>query len=1802
MASGFMDNLAKNGLLGKSLGTSAQATPALDASENNKKIDVVKLVTSSGSDGSFTPSHSGGGGKINPPSTAERAGKAASGAAKTYIGSIAGAIGYSDLGGVPLAGDEYNGKNMGSPTGDAELDAYISSISQSAANSNKRKENQGVYTDAAKAFSDKMMESGSKDIERAQEGLGFVGRTLVGAGVAGAQLAADVGIGLLTGGAMAPMMVRSFGGAAQQARQKGYSEQQSVAIGIATAATEYFTEKLFGGNPAYDSGSGIVNKLVGKIVSNKAFLNILDSVPAELLSEGMEEIIADILEPAAEWAITGNRPEYELDQIIQDGVVGVFLGAIGQGGNAIANKISPKATQPDFSMLFEQGKIKPQSEAQEQTSTDMAEMQNAPSAEFNDNLTPSNPVKLDYNDVDAFNSKVDEIVSGHLRSGKVTQISADEVAAEDGKADWNDSKSARKYIKSIITRLFGDRSVYFHMGDGTLEAYFTKSAKSHYAGFPTQERSAAAQKFSEIIENADYIGSADHDVHGVASDNGSTTGWDYFVSTVQVGDRTVPFVFSIRTLDRDTRSQIYSIRTNENSEPLRTHEDGQTENSNVRLSNYDVPDGSDSANLSHEQPVVNAYDALSDEETANLRSVIRSVIFSNNTNTAKAMFDDIIKDGSVGLDDAVAEVAKRLYDYVSGSSDSNASIDDLIHRAGHMGALNYKANSNTVPGYLGRDENGNARGTVKYGTNHGNQTNTRYRSFTQEEVDAAATDASIGGLEIDNESGEILNYHAKRDELLGKDLLNVSEMAQLNMLKDFAAMHGYEKDYNDFVAKFLNQKSQEGQLLAMNNREMSNDVKAVRNARDLTEKIRNAMASLRDAKKAKLGLNEAAVENLLKHAEGNIAEAHMFYLNNDADALRDMVKRLASERGIKIGKKTGAILDDIDTITLENLYDLALSSSVGAIWDKVPKGVMQNVNNWQSISQLLNPKTLERNIITNWAFGNLESRVTNGAASIVDGFVAKVIVAQYAKAGINLTEEQARTIMLEKGYGSEESKKAAAKSAKRSFVSQTLNAPANGGQSKYTENSYHLHTGGIMGGLETALGIGLETTDAYQSGGTVGSVGESLSDWGKDENNWRQTKETRRKSIAKDVEYRNFHRGTITADFLGDINALLGQVGFGTVGNRKGKILGKDVQVKDFNAADLVNKYARFAGTAAQTVAEYTPVGLAKAVYNFYVMNEANKQIINSAKTENGVTTFEPNQSGKGRRGYEDMTAVETAVVAQRELAKSLVRPLVGGAMMGLAAILYNLGILSNEDSDDMDETMDKSNAGLRGLQLNLSALGRFLDGDNSVQDGDYLVKVSDFVPFDALMKAGVIAAQLKDKGSSADLMKILDITAKAALEQYTSLSVNDTLETIYYDVAYPYAGYTDENGNTVDADTTGDIIAKVLGDLGASNVTGFIPGPLRHIAQGTDKYSRDTSADNPLMRPVNAVRNSVPGLRQTLPEKLDAHGNPVTTGLSGAGNLANSMVNPFPVSKYHPTEVQKFSEELGEYITRKAPNSVSYKDADGNTVKDKMSVSEKRQWQQTVGSTFDYAAEVLMNAGKLDNLSKEEQAEVLAKINSYATATAKKEYLESKGIEYELGGNAKSVQNAMDSGLDFAQFFEIKNEAKNIEKELDGKGATVKASAFSKYLDQLGLSSDEKAAAMQYNHFNTISPADSNQYDRLVGEFAMSGDSAFSIVDAVLSNDHEKEYQKYRSILSTDLSEEEKLDGILSFMMKDGKLTGSGEKFEKAYNSGKYTLDELVGYKELRSNYTKKSDMIKHCKDVGISSATVMMLYNILN
>lgn len=316
------------------------------------------------------------------PSAAERVGKTVTGAGK---GSAAG---FTNLGGVVVEGLNKVGTYLQSrkdaqqaaqdreylakyeqdlkdaiAAGDAKAEKAARLRINSAKN---RLKTNGDMTEYYKSVgdtttkniydtADALAESSQKDISRAKQGAGKVGQFAVDVGVAGTQMAGDIGLALLTGGsALAPMAVRSFGSGAQEARKAGASYGQQVAYGAGSAALSAATEKIanvagpfkkaFGGGVLDDAVAKAVEKMGGS-AAGKAALSIL--------SEGGEEIVEDLVQPILQRATYDPEamahykdPDYWANTLY-DGLVGGALGGIGSGVEQAGNRVRKNASVQD---------------------------------------------------------------------------------------------------------------------------------------------------------------------------------------------------------------------------------------------------------------------------------------------------------------------------------------------------------------------------------------------------------------------------------------------------------------------------------------------------------------------------------------------------------------------------------------------------------------------------------------------------------------------------------------------------------------------------------------------------------------------------------------------------------------------------------------------------------------------------------------------------------------------------------------------------------------------------------------------------------------------------------------------------------------------------------------------------------------------------------------------------------------------------------------------------------------------------------------------------------------------------------------------------------------------------------------------------------------------------------------------------------------------------------------------------------------------------------------------------------------
>lgn len=197
-------------------------------------------------------------------------------------------------------------------------------------------------------IADSVQRSSERDIARAKEGAGAVGRLLVDAGASITQTALDSAAnGLLgTPGSMGSFAMRAFGGGTQQARQDNPDSTltQQVLFGTASAAKEVFTEKMFnialpfarayGGGALDDVVERGIRSAVDKFAKTEAGKKALGSAltfGAGTVGEGLEELIGDWMEWQLPRIYGGDvaTAQETLSNSLYDFLVGATSGAMG---------------------------------------------------------------------------------------------------------------------------------------------------------------------------------------------------------------------------------------------------------------------------------------------------------------------------------------------------------------------------------------------------------------------------------------------------------------------------------------------------------------------------------------------------------------------------------------------------------------------------------------------------------------------------------------------------------------------------------------------------------------------------------------------------------------------------------------------------------------------------------------------------------------------------------------------------------------------------------------------------------------------------------------------------------------------------------------------------------------------------------------------------------------------------------------------------------------------------------------------------------------------------------------------------------------------------------------------------------------------------------------------------------------------------------------------------------------------------------------------------------------------------------
>ena len=379
---------------------------------------------------------------------------------------------------------------------------------------------------------------------------------------------------------------------------------------------------------------------------------------------------------------------------------------------------------------------------------------------------------------------------------------------------------------------------------------------------------------------------------------------------------------------------------------------------------------------------------------------------------------------------------------------------------------------------------------------------------------------------------------------------------------------------------------------------------------------------------------------------------------------------------------------------------------------------------------------------------------------------------------------------------------------------------------------------------------------------------------------------------------------------------------------------------------------------------------------------------------------------------------------------------------------MFKSGIVKNaDDEDDEDAAAQKRAEGRTGVQINLSAWNRALDGKSAEwKSDDELMSIGWLEPMNAFMAiASMIAEQDEGDRTLGNLAKTyLAGSVQSVLDMPVMGNIANAVDTFRYSAA----------------DNVGEKAADTALSLAGDALSGMIPAPFGQAARTIDPYYRDVSADSSIERVWNSIKNSIPGLRETLPVKTDNFGQPKEYTNDALMRALNNFAFPGTVNQFRQSDVSSEIERLyeatgdaGVYPDRNAPTSVT---ADGT--KYRLTSDERRSYHEIYGNTIQENVEKLLKDQRYAGMSDSERAAVIGDIKQYASYKAKQAYMKSKGKSYSDARWVK-VESITKTGISLIDALTWKTDA-----DTSGNGSLTQDELYA-YLQDSGYTPKQKAS-----------------------------------------------------------------------------------------------------------------------------------------
>ena len=375
----------------------------------------------------------------------------------------------------------------------------------------------------------------------------------------------------------------------------------------------------------------------------------------------------------------------------------------------------------------------------------------------------------------------------------------------------------------------------------------------------------------------------------------------------------------------------------------------------------------------------------------------------------------------------------------------------------------------------------------------------------------------------------------------------------------------------------------------------------------------------------------------------------------------------------------------------------------------------------------------------------------------------------------------------------------------------------------------------------------------------------------------------------------------------------------------------------------------------------------------------------------------------------------------QRNFVDSLSRALVGTTGWALGAYLIGQGIIRGAADDDDDKANAEKQMGLQENSLNISALERLVNGeDTSLQKGDKFYSFDWLQPAASPFLVGSDIYKAQKEGENPAFAG-----AKSAVNQIADMSSLSQVSKLFKG----YSG-SDMFENAV----------KVIGEFPSS----FIPTIWNNAGQFTDEYKRVSydSTDAYFKTNVNKILAKIPGLRTTLEKQIDTFGNEQKQYRNG-NDFWSTFINPGYNSTYDPTplqeEILRVYNETGDkgVFPITAANSVTYKNE-----ATKLNPKQRMTYQKASGEYVTQILAGVIESNAYKNFDDTQKATLLKEVIADSNTLGKA----AVGLKTKTYDDYMKKINQL-GNVPLADYYNSYVAQKGIESDKDAFGKTIENS-----------------------------------------------------------------------------------------------------------------------------------------------------------